>query len=150
MNTESKVPIAENTNSLVVSIKTVSSTKPEASKRETKRDPEKKKAKDKRYYEKHKEEISEKRKEYRSIPEVAEKISAQKKFYAEENKEEIKEYQNEYREKNKEKIKDWKTALIKCLVCEKVCTQQCWKKHTKTKFHIAAMKEGVEEKFELV
>lgn len=118
--------------------------------RDKKRDPEKKKAKDKRYYENHKEEILEKQKEYAQRPEVAEKIAVRAKKYFDQNKEERLEYLKDYRKNNKEEIKVQKQQEIKCLVCEKILTQQCWKRHTKSSFHVEAMKEGVVEEFEIV
>lgn len=120
--------------------------------REKKRDPIKKKEKDKRYYEKHKKEILEKQSEYQKRPENVERIAENKKRHAENKKEEIKERLKNYRVENKEKIKEQKGQQIKCLCCHQVLTQQSWKRHTKSARHVNAVKENPElvEEFEKV
>ena len=124
--------------------------------REKKRDPEKKKAKNKRYNEKHKEEISKYHSEYRSKPENKEKINERRKKWIEkmtpEQLEEKKRKSKEYREQNKARKKELSTQKIKCLICEGVLSRQCWKRHTKTIFHINAFKSNPSEteSFEVV
>ena len=112
--------------------------------REKKRDPEKKKAKNKRYNEAHKEEISQYHSEYRSKPENKKKINERRKKWigkmTPEQLEEKKRKEKEYREQNKARKKELSTQQIKCLVCKGVLSRQCWKRHTKTIFHLNAYK----------
>jgi len=112
--------------------------------REKKRDPEKKKAKNKRYNEAHKEQISQYHSEYRSKPENKEKINVRRKKWIEkmtpEQLEEKKRKAKEYRIQNKERKKELSTQQIKCLICKGLLSRQCWKRHTKTIFHLNAYK----------
>lgn len=124
--------------------------------KEKKTDPEKKKEKNKRYYESHKEEISNYHKEYRKDLENVKKISERRRKNAsnmtEEEKEEKAKKEKEYREQNKEKRKDQSSQKVKCLVCESVFSRQCWKRHTKSIFHIDALKlkTDANEEFEVI
>ena len=124
--------------------------------REKGRDPEKKKAKNKRYYEKHKEEISNYHEEYRNKPENKEKISERRKRNKEnltpEQVEEKAKKAKEYREKNKIRRKETSSQKVKCLVCESIFSRQCWKRHTKSTFHINAYKlvPNISESFEIL
>ena len=107
------------------------------------RDPEK----NKRYNEKHKEEIS----EYRE--KNAEKISERrKKKYQNMTEEEKAKKAKEYREKNKTKRKEISTQKVKCCICNSVLSRQCWKRHTKSLFHINALKlnSSITEEYEII
>jgi hypothetical protein len=103
--------------------------------REKRRDPDKKKAKNKRYYENHKEEIAVKTAEYRENNK--EKITERTKEYYEEHKDERLEYLKNYRQENKDKIKKQKTQKIKCCICLTELTKQCWKVHSTSQKHSA-------------
>jgi hypothetical protein len=124
--------------------------------REKKRDPEKKKEKNKRYYENHKEEIANYHKEYRKDPENIKKISDRRKSYnqnmTQEQREEKAKKAKEYREQNKLKRKLYSTQKVKCLVCGSIFSRQCWKRHTKSVFHINALKlnSTINEEFEMI
>jgi len=121
--------------------------------RERNIDPKKKKAKDKRYREKHidklrekekehyrnkKEEIQERRREIaanlkETDPEIAAKI-AEKRL----------KYLHEYRESNQKKIKKQRTSKIQCVACQLIFTRQCWKRHTSSLSHINKVKANPE------
>jgi len=89
----------------------------------------------KEYRENNKEKIAEYRKEY--CEKNKDKIKKQDKEYREKNKEKIK----EYREKNKEKLKKYRKERNKEIICCRVCrceiTKVNFKKHCKSKKHIA-------------
>jgi hypothetical protein len=124
--------------------------------REKKRDPEKKKAKNKRYNETHKEQISQYHAEYRSKPENKEKINQRRKNRIEkmtpEQLEEKALKAKEYREQNKVKRKENASQKIRCLVCKSVFSKQCWKRHTKSSFHIKELESNpnINEDFEIL
>jgi hypothetical protein len=54
--------------------------------------------------------------------------------------EEKKRKAKEYRIQNKERRKELSTQQIKFLVCKGVLSRQCWRRHTKSTFHIDAHK----------
>jgi prophage antirepressor-like protein len=116
--------------------------------REQNRDPEKKKSKNKRYYEKNREEILKKQSEYVNIPEIKEKIAIQQKNYREEHSKSRSEYLKKYRIENKDKIIDQKTQKIKCTVCKTVFGLESWKRHTRSTVHQNILKEFTDRKEE--
>ena len=116
--------------------------------REQNRDPEKKKSKNKRYYEKNREEILKKQSEYVNIPEIKEKIAIQQKNYREEHSKSRSEYLKKYRIENKDKIIDQKTQKIKCTICKTVFGLESWKRHTRSTVHQNILKEFPDRKEE--
>ena len=58
----------------------------------------------------------------------------------------------EYREKNKTKRKEISTQKVKCCICNSVLSRQCWKRHTKSLFHINALKlnSSITEEYEII
>ena len=101
------------------------------------------------YYEKHKEKISEREREYRLINKEKilekereyrlkniEKISEREREYRLKNKEKISEYKAEYCHKNKDKIKEQKSEKIFCIYCHNHISRQCQAKHKRSDKHI--------------
>jgi DNA repair exonuclease SbcCD ATPase subunit len=89
----------------------------------------------KEYRENNKEKLKEYSKEY--CENNKEKIAEYKKEYCEKNKDKIRKRNKEYREKNKEKIKEYRKEIICCRVCRCEITKVNFKKHCKSKNHIA-------------
>lgn len=95
----------------------------------------------KEFYQNNKEQILQYQKDYRE--DNKERIQQYQTKYYQNNKVALQEYYKQYRENNEEKIKESKSKVITCPVCNKNYTHGHKARHEKTKIHQNALKQEI-------